>query len=225
MEIRGVRIDWLGHDGFLIVDQNGKRIAIDPFNVSDTIKPVDIILITHSHQDHCSLKDIEKLSRDGTSVVHPVDCHSKLNKIQNIQFDVNISTVGIKLKVKKIDIYPFPAYNINKEFHPKEEGWMGYMLKLGDVIIYHAGDTDKIPEMDGLQYIAQEGEEVVALLPISGKYVMTAEEAAEVAAVIKPSIAIPMHYGSGVAGTKEDAEIFVKLCKEKGINGVLLDKI
>ena len=101
---------------------------------------------------------------------------------------------------------------------------MGYIVKLKDVLIYHAGDTDKIPEMDGLQYIAQEGEDVVALLPVSGHYVMTAEEAADAASVIKPSLAIPMHYGAGVVGTEEDAKRFVEICKEKGINAEILKK-
>lgn len=225
MEIRGVRIDWLGHSGFLIVNSEGKRIAIDPFNVSETVKPVDIILITHSHFDHCSLKDIEKLSHENTNIVIPVDCQSKLNKLQNVNFKINIANVGIKIKVDGISLYPFPAYNINKEFHPKQEDWLGYIIKLKEVLIYHAGDTDKIPEMEGLQYIAQEGEEVIALLPVSGTYVMSPEEATESAIIIKPSIAIPMHYGSEVAGTEEDAKKFVELCKEKGINTIILDKI
>ncbi|MFA6022861.1 MAG: MBL fold metallo-hydrolase [Candidatus Pacearchaeota archaeon] len=224
MKIRGVELEYLGHSGFLIVAQDGKRIAIDPYNVSDNIEKVDMILVSHSHYDHCSIKDIQKLMKEeGTEIVIPVDCQSKVNRIEGLK--INITTVGIKIKVLGVDIYPFFAYNIDKPNHPKAEDWMGYILKLGDVMIYHAGDTDKIPEMSGLEFIAQEGEDVVALLPVSGGSVMNSEEAAEAAAIIKPGIAIPMHYGSDVIGEISDAEKFVELCKEKGIKAEILEKI
>src|SRR3989344_6633165 len=179
IQVKDVKIEWLGHSGFLITSQDGKRIAIDPYNISSGIEKADIILITHPHPDHCSIKDIELLSKEGTEIVIPVGGQSKVNRIEGIK--VIISQVGLKTKVQGINIYPFPAYNINKNFHPKEEDWMGYMLKLNDVIIYHSGDSDKIPEMNNLVYISQEGEEVVLLLPVSGHYVMTAEEAVSVA--------------------------------------------
>ncbi len=226
MEIKNVVMEFLGHDGFLIEFQ-GKRIAIDPFKISNDIKPVDMILITHSHYDHCSIEDIKKLSQPGTEIVIPVDCQSKLNRLDEVS--LRIVNVGIKMKVLDLNIYPFPAYNIGKQFHPKEENWTGYIIKLGEVIIYHAGDTDKIPEMDFLPNLAQEGEYVIALLPVSGTYVMTADEAVEAALVIKPDLAIPMHYGLEVVKKGEedryDAEKFVKLCREKGINADILEKI
>lgn len=231
IELRGVKIEFLGHDGFLFTTIDGKRIAIDPYNVNEHIKKVDLILITHSHYDHCSLKDIDKLLKDDSELVIPVDCQSKINKIlRDRAIKVNIASVGFKLKACGIDIYPFPAYNNDKDFHPKEEGWMGYLIKLGKLIIYHAGDTDKISEMDNLSYIAQEGEEVVALLPVSGHYVMDANQAAEVAQIIKPTLAIPMHFGEGVVEMQEgeneidSAKKFVELCSLKGINAKIISK-
>ncbi|MEK6891023.1 MAG: MBL fold metallo-hydrolase [Nanoarchaeota archaeon] len=230
LNIRGVKIEFLGHDGFFITTLDGKRIVIDPYNVPDKVGKADLILITHGHHDHCSLKDIEKLCKDDTEIVIPIDCQSKINKILGDKMlKINIASVGFKLKAAGLDIYPFPAYNIGKEFHSKDENWMGYLLKLGNVIIYHAGDTDKIPEMENLKYISQEGEEVIALLPVSGTYVMTAEEAVEAAIVINPHLAIPMHYGAGVVksaeeGEFEDAQRFVELCKARGINAQILNK-
>ena len=224
MKIGDVEIEFLGHAGFLILI-NGKRVAIDPYNVSDDIEKVDVILITHPHFDHCSIKDIEKLSRDGTHIVMPIGAQSKVNKIDNVSFKIDIITVGIKSKVEGISIYPFPAYNIGKEFHPKNEGWIGYIIKSEEAVIYHAGDTDKIPEMEDLKYIKEEGKKFIVLLPVSGTYVMTAEEAVEVAEQIEPSISIPMHYGAGVAGNLEDAEKFVSLCKEKDLNAQVLERI
>ncbi|UCC62935.1 MAG: MBL fold metallo-hydrolase, partial [Anaerolineae bacterium] len=89
-------------------------------------------------------------------------------------------------------------------FHPQEAGHVGFIVTLGGQRIYHAGDTDNIPEMDNLQVD-------IALLPVSGTYVMTAEEAADAAQRIAPRVTIPMHYGAGVAGTRADAERFGEL--------------
>lgn len=226
MEIDGVKIDYLGHDGFLITigsNGNSKKIIIDPFNVNANINDkADLILITHSHYDHCSIKDIERFAKDKTVIVIPPDAQSKITKIENIQME--IVEPGIEFDFGNIRIETIPAYNIDKEFHNKKDGWVGYIIKTGKFIIYHAGDTDKIPEMEKLTGYGKEGNKFIALLPVSGKYVMTADEAADAAAIIHPDIAVPMHYGSGIAGTREDAEGFVKLCKEKGINAEIIEK-
>jgi len=223
MEVRGAQIDFLGHSGFLIKNGNGKKIAIDPYNVSDNIEKVDHIFITHSHYDHCSIKDISKLVKEGTVIVTSPDCQSKITKIENVE--MQIIEIGDKLEFGNIKVEALPAYNIGKEFHPKNEGWLGYLIKINGLIIYHAGDSDKIPEMQNLTGYGKHGVEFIALLPVSGKYVMDADEAAEVAGLIKPDLAIPMHYGAGVAGTKEDAERFVKLCENNGLRAQILDKI
>jgi L-ascorbate metabolism protein UlaG (beta-lactamase superfamily) len=223
MEIEGVNIEFLGHAGFLIISKGGKRMAIDPYNVSKGIEKVDLILITHSHYDHCSVKDIEALSRKGTIIVIPADAQSKITRIEDIEME--IMEVGDEIEIGNIKIEAVPAYNVDKDFHPKQEGWMGYLLKLRDVVIYHSGDTDKIPEMKNLTGHGTRGKKFIALLPVSGKYVMDAYEAAEVASLINPSLAIPCHYGAGVAGNIEDAKKFVKECKELGLNAEVLDKL
>lgn len=227
MEVGGVNIKFLGHSGFLISYKNGsgkeKVIAIDPYNISNNLAKADIILITHSHYDHCSIKDIEKLTKKGSVVVIPPDAQSKITRVEGVQMQVVETKDEITLGSLKIQTVA--AYNIGKEFHPKSEGWFGYILKIDNVIIYHAGDTDNVPELKKLSGYGKHGNEFVALLPVSGKYVMSAEEAAEAAEVINPSIAIPMHYGSGVAGTSEDALRFVKLCEEKGISARVLERI
>jgi len=223
MEIGNIKLDFLGHSGFLIVDENGKRIAIDPYNVSDGVGKVDLILITHSHYDHCSIKDLEKLSGKGTVIVIPADCQSKVTKIDDVE--MQIIEVGDELTFGNVKVETVVSYNVNKDFHPKTEGWLGYLIKLRGVVVYHAGDSDKIPEMRRLTGYGKHGNEFVALLPVSGKFVMDAEEAAEVANLISPDLAIPCHYGAGVAGTKEDAEEFVKLCREIGLKAEVLEKI
>jgi len=223
MEINGVNLEFLGHSGFLIVAKNGKRIAIDPYNISQKIEPVDLILITHSHYDHCSIKDIQALSRQGTVIVIPADAQSKIAKVENI--DMQIIEVGDELDFGNIRVEAMVAYNVDKDFHPKREGWLGYLIKLKDVVIYHSGDTDKIPEMKNLTGYGKHDKKFIALLPVSGKYVMNAEEAADVASLISPDLCIPMHYGAGVAGTIEDARRFVESCKELGLNAEIMEKL
>ncbi len=221
MEVEGVKIDFLGHAGFLI--SNGKKIVIDPYNVSDNVGKADVILITHSHYDHCSIKDIEKIADNGTVVICTADSQSKIMKIQGLELQV--VEVGDKIELDKISVETIAAYNKTKEFHPKSEGWAGYIIKMNNVIIYHAGDTDLIPEMQKLSGYGKHGNEFIALLPVSGKYVMTAEQASKAAELISPDLAIPMHYGAGVAGTMDDADKFVKFCEEKGIKAQILEKI
>ncbi len=222
MKIGGVEIEFLGHDGFKI--SSGKTIIIDPYQVSGNAGKADILLITHGHYDHCSIEDIKRVVGNGTAVVCPADCQSK---IMDLGVSVNMQVVEVKdvLELGDVTVECVPAYNKNKDFHPKSEGWLGYVIKIGNVIIYHAGDSDFIPEMQKLSGYGKHGNTFVALLPVSGKYVMDVEEAVEAASVIGPDIVIPMHYGSGVAGTVEDANRFVELCKEKGINAIVLERI
>lgn len=223
MEVGDVNIEFLGHSGFLIIDGNGKRIAIDPYNISAGIDKVDFIFITHPHYDHCSIKDISKLVKSGTIIVVPPDVQSKITRIDDIE--MQIVEAGDELEFGNMKVEALPSYNINKDYHGKKEGWLGYLVKIGNVIIYHAGDCDKIPEMERLTGYGKHGNQFVALLPVSGKYVMDANEAAEAASLISPDLVIPMHYGSGVAGTKEDADKFVKLCFDAGLNAKVLEKI
>ena len=221
----GITLDFLGHDGFLIVVSNGsyKRIAIDPYNVSEKVEKVDYILITHSHYDHCSIKDIERLAQKGTIIVVPADAQSKITKIEGVE--MHVVELGEEIMLDNIKVETVPSYNIGKDFHPKSEQWFGYLIKIGNVIIYHVGDSDKIPEMQKLTGYGKDGNNFIALLPVSGTYVMNAEEAAEAAEMLKPHLAIPMHYGSGVVGTIDDAKKFVELCGKNGVNAKMLEKI
>jgi L-ascorbate metabolism protein UlaG (beta-lactamase superfamily) len=222
MDVKGVNIEFLGHAGFLI-KTNGLKMAIDPYNISNKAEKVDIILLTHNHYDHCSLKDIQMIVKKGTIIVMPADCQSKLTRIEDI--DMQVIEAGDELEFSGVRIEAVPSYNTDKDFHPKSEGWLGYVIKLKAVVIYHSGDCDEIPEMKKLTGYGKHGNEFVALLPVSGKYVMDAEEAAEVASLLSPDLAIPMHYGAGVAGTIEDAERFVEICRGLGLRAEVLDKV
>lgn len=191
-------IHWLGHDTFKIVGE--KVIYTDPFKIKrkDT---ADIILITHNHFDHCSPEDIKKLQGPNTVIVATSDCETKLSgKVKTVK-------PGDRINVGGIEIEAVPSYNTNKHFHPKANNWVGYVVTAKGQRIYIAGDTDYIPEMKDFKVD-------IALLPVSGTYVMTAEEAIKAALDIKPKVAIPMHYGS-IVGSKDDAKRFAEGLKGK----------
>jgi L-ascorbate metabolism protein UlaG (beta-lactamase superfamily) len=220
MKIKEIELEWLGHASIRI--KTGKEIIyIDPYQISVKEK-ADIILITHSHYDHCSIQDIEKIVKDGTIIVCTADSQSKIARIEK-RIKLGIIESGKGFDVGKIRIQAVPAYNINKKFHQKSEGWLGYVIQINSVIIYHAGDTDLIKEMKKLTGYNKKGNYFVALLPVGGTYTMTAEEASKAASIIKPTLAIPIHYGS-IIGSSNDAEKFVKLCEEKGIKAEILKK-
>jgi len=216
MKISNIEIKWLGHSGFLI--KNSKIIYIDPYNIKEEEK-ADFILITHSHYDHCSVADIEKIIKPGTKILITADSQSKVNRFK-IPLDIIVVEPNQEYNFNEIKISTIPAYNTDKPFHPKEEGWIGYLVKINGALIYHAGDTDKIPEM---QKLTGYQNNFVAILPIGGRFTMTPEEAADASSLIKPNIAIPMHYGS-VVGSSEDAKHFAKLCEENGIKAEILEK-
>jgi len=185
------KITWLGHDCFRI--DGSKTVYIDPYNIEPG-KKADLLLVTHDHFDHCSPEDIDKIVQPETVLVTEKDAAKKLSG--------NVKTVkpGDSLVVGDVKIEAVPAYNTNKDFHPKANGWLGYILEMDGVRIYHAGDTDFIPEMEGLNVD-------IALLPVSGTYVMTADEAVKAALAIDPGVAVPMHYGS-IVGDSSDADVF-----------------
>lgn len=221
MQIRDVEIKWLGHAGFMI--KNSRVIYIDPYDISNNNEKADLILITHSHYDHCSIADIQKLVKDGTKIISTADCQSKIAKLE-IPVKMEIVEPGQELDFGNVKISTLPAYNIDKHFHPKEEAWVGFVVKVNDVLIYHAGDTDIIPEMQKLTGHSGSDKEFVVLLPVGGRFTMTAEEAAEAAKIIKPNLAIPMHWGT-IIGSEEDAREFVQFCEEAGINAKIMEKL
>jgi len=221
MKLGNSEIIWLGHSGFKI-KLNEKIIYIDPFQISENEKEkADIILITHSHYDHFSQQDLDKIIRDGTTLICTPDSQSKATRL-NAKLNLMLAEPGrefnIDIKIKTIE-----AYNEKKQFHPKSEYWVGYLIQSNGLVIYHAGDTDKIKEMEKLTGYAKKDNQFIILLPVGGNFTMNSEEAAEAASLIKPTLAIPMHYGT-IVGSRTDAENFVKFCEEKGTKAEILEK-
>lgn len=190
-----------------------KVIYTDPFQLKNHYNDADIILITHSHYDHFSEEDIEKVRSENTIICITKDLYDRTLELGFSKENIITVEPNHTYRILGIEIKTIPAYNINKKFHPKENNWVGYLLNLQGKVYYVAGDTD----------ITQENKKVscdVAFVPVGGTYTMNSKEAIELANEIRPRMAIPVHYGS-VVGEEKDAEVFVQNLEE-GIEGKIL---
>lgn len=189
LKFRNVEITYLKHAGFKV--KGSKILYIDPYEVPEGMEKADIILVTHDHFDHMDIKSIKRLSKADTTVVTPKGCIIE-------GFEACSLAEGEEREVKGVKIKTVPAYNVKKPFHKK--GGVGYIVEMDGVKIYHAGDTDRIPEMKKIEVD-------IALLPIGGTYTMDVKEAVEAAWDIKASVYIPMHYGA-IPNTEANPEEF-----------------
>ena len=206
-------IEVLYHSSIRI--SKNKVIYIDPFKIDKDYNDADIVFITHDHFDHYSEEDIDKVINENTTIIIPEELLTKLlrkginkNAIITVEPNEKYMVQGIKFET-------IPAYNTNKTFHPKKNGWVGYIIIINGIRYYIAGDTD----------ITEENKQVkcdVAFVPVGGTYTMDFKEAASLINEIKPKIAIPIHYGS-IVGTEQDAIDFIRLLHPE-IKGIILMK-
>ncbi len=204
MKLLNLEFTRIAHDAFRVA--GSKVIYTDPFKVSKEDR-ADIVLLSHDHFDHLSLDDLNKVCTPETTIVASPSCKGGLKDVK--VKEKHFIERGMKQNVGDVAIEAVPAYNVNKfrepgkPFHPKELKGVGFVFEMDGTRVYYAGDTDFIPEMKSVQCD-------IALLPVSGTYVMTAEEAAKAAQTINPKIAVPMHYAA-IVGTDDDAKKFKAL--------------
>jgi L-ascorbate metabolism protein UlaG (beta-lactamase superfamily) len=213
-ELDGLIIKWFGHASFLI--KGSKTIYIDPYVLPQNTEKADVILVTHDHYDHCDVENINKLKKEGTVIVTTTECSDKLS-IENIK------TVkpGDSVSIDGIKVFATFAYNIKKPFHPKGRG-VGFVVEMDGKKIYHAGDTDFVPEMRGLKYDKLD----VAILPIGGTYTMNLDEAVEATKTINPDYVIPMHFGkTGNIDLPANPEYFRKVLAQVGVKVKVLEPV
>ncbi len=179
-----MEISWLGHASFKVKMFSGRIIYLDPYNIKNGEEKADIIVSSHSHGDHFSRSDIKKIWKDDTILLGPVSIADSLKK-----FDGQALEIGEEFAYKDFAIELFPAYTIKKGTHPKSNNWVGTIIESAGKSVYHAGDTERIPEMKELA----KRKITVALLPCGGTYTMDFEEATDAALDIQPEIVVPMH--------------------------------
>jgi L-ascorbate metabolism protein UlaG (beta-lactamase superfamily) len=191
-------LQWLGHASFKICHEDAV-VYIDPWKIKDSPGDATLVLVSHSHYDHYSVEDIAKVSWKSTKLIASADVVKKEKNGEMIMPGMTVDLGGVRVS-------GVAAYNPGKQFHPKANNWVGFVIEVGSKRIYYAGDTDLSEEMKSLKEID------VALLPVGGTYTMNATEAAEATGQIKPKRAIPYHWGE-IVGDRADAEEFAEAAK------------
>lgn len=197
-------IEFVKHNSIKI--KGSKIIYIDPYKIEDACNDADYIFCTHSHYDHFSPEDITKVMKNDTIIITVKDAKADAEKLVN---NVMIVEPNNEYKIDDINFKTTYAYNENKQFHPKENGWVGFIINLDGVEYFIAGDTDNVPEIRNVKCD-------IALLPVGGTYTMTVEEAADLANAIDAKVVVPTHYGV-IVGNANDGEKFAELVNNKKV--------
>lgn len=199
-------VQWFSQ-GSLKIHTQDSVIYTDPYMIDKTYHDADIILLTHPHGDHLSYEDIDKVIKDDTIFILPISMSETINKYPKhsiaevMPFDV--------LQLEEMTLEVVPAYNIVKtQFHSQDNNWVGYVLTIGDVILYYTSDTEFIPEMNDI-------ETDIIFVPLGQVYMMdSVEDAVKAVLATKAKIAVPIHYGLA-EGNKEDVDKFKQLLSGK----------
>lgn len=186
------------------------EIYIDPFKIKENLNNAKFIFLTHNHYDHLSIEDIDKVINEETIIICTESCINNLKNYKNTKIIVKPNNI---YNVSGIKFNTLASYNINKEFHKKEDGNVGYILNIENYVIAILGDTDLTDEAKNLKCD-------ILLIPIGGKFTMNALEASNLANLLKPKLVIPIHYNS-IIGTKDDEKVFIKNL-DKNINYKIL---
>jgi L-ascorbate metabolism protein UlaG (beta-lactamase superfamily) len=185
------KIFWLGHSTIRIDTE--PIVYIDPWKVTKP-KKAGLVLVSHCHFDHLSPEDVKKVSGPDTVILAPPDC------LGDLPAGARAIKPGDRVELGAIIVEAVPSYNTNKDYHPRTSGWVGFIITAEGRRIYYPGDTDVIPEMEGIKVD-------IVVIPVGGTYTMTAAEAADAVNIIKPIVAVPIHWGD-IVGTRVDAEKF-----------------
>jgi L-ascorbate metabolism protein UlaG (beta-lactamase superfamily) len=196
-------VAWLGHDSFRLT--GSKTVYIDPWHIAAGAPPADLILVTHEHFDHFDKGDVERLWQPSTVLVGPAEV------TRQVEGDTRTVAPGDSVTIAGVTVRAVPAYNLDKfrepgvPFHPRRDGKVGYVVELDGTTYYHAGDTDAIDELAEIDVD-------VAMIPVSGTYVMTADEAAGACDKLSARVVVPMHYDT-IVGSIADAQRLAELCR------------
>jgi L-ascorbate metabolism protein UlaG (beta-lactamase superfamily) len=195
------RLRWYGQSAFRLRTETGQSIFLDPYHVRSAEGPANLILVTHPHGDHLDRNSIEGLRTGSTQLVLPRSCAEP---------GWTAISAGETVRIGSALITAVPAYNVRSRFHPAARKWLGYIVEVEGVRVYHAGDTDLIPEMNGLR-------PDIALLPVGGIFGMNRAAAERAADALEAAVCVPMHFGV-ILGGKKAGERFVRRLGERGLS-------
>lgn len=194
-------ITLIAQSALRIVNSVGEVIYFDPFELGDNyLSDADYIFITHPHYDHLSDRDILAIKKESTKIIGPFDIEEKVKTLGFKEEDILIVKPNERYDILNLSFETVPSYNINKSFHKEEFNWVGYVVEIDKNKIYVAGDTDHIKELDNIVCD-------IACVPVGGTYTMTSSEASDLIKIIKPKVAIPIHYKT-IVGSVDDAYNF-----------------
>ena len=179
-------------------------LYFDPFRIKKETNDADIVFVTHAHYDHFSPEDIEKICHGKTVYVMPKSMEGEVEKYGFSEGNTVFMEAGDETLVEGMLVEALPSYNVDKPMHPKENGWLGYIVTVDGIKIYVSGDCDAMPEEISCD---------IAMIPIGGTYTMNSVQAAQWVNDIKPAIVIPTHYGT-LVGTYDDFSVFEPLVVE-----------
>lgn len=168
--------------------ESDKVFYFDPFRIEEKKQDADYIFITHDHWDHFDIKSINNIIKSNTIIIAPVYLENKIKKLTNNYLLVEANHT---YKIEEISFDTVISYNINKEFHKKEYGNVGYNVFIDGMYYFIPGDTDNTEEMNKVKTD-------ICFVPIGGTYTMDYKEASDFINHIKPKKVIPIHYGSVV---------------------------
>ena len=197
------------------VEAKKQVIYFDPIQIAEEAHDADLIFLTHNHSDHFEPESVNKLFKGNneTYIICPLEMRDEIQEKTVVEHnDIVPLRPGDKLQLNGFSVEAVRAYNIGKEFHPKENDWLGYIVTVNGERIYVTGDTDATEDAKAVKCD-------IAIVPVGGKYTMTADEAAALVNGIKPKVSIPCHYGLA-AGSVVDAQSFVSQVAE-GIETVI----
>lgn len=180
--------------------ESTKNIYFDPYQIKEEFHDADYIFITHDHYDHYDEESIKNIMKSETMIVVPERLKERVSKLTTNYFLVSPNE---KYNLADLSFETTFSYNIDKPFHPKEKGYVGYKIKLEDKHLYIMGDTDYLEE--NLHMTCD-----ICFIPIGGTYTMDVQEAAAYINELKPELAIPIHYGS-IVGDLSLSKQFIDL--------------
>ncbi len=216
-----MNIEYIAHSAFAL-NVDGRSILIDPFISSNPLADYDWhnhnirdILLTHAHGDH--LGDAIEISITKHALITAVFelanyCSEKGAKSKGVN-------LGGRIQFDWGDVWYVPAFHSSSTPDGKYGGVAaGLVIRVGDVKIYHAGDTSLSNEMKLIKEIYKPD---IALLPIGGCFTMGIEEAVIASQMLGVKQVIPMHYNTFPA-INADVNLFKYKLETLGIEAVIL---